>query len=199
LIIGVASSRCDNLAELNGGSIVITNAAGNATFEVRRGVFILNGGTLRVDRFVMTNACAQIIRTGGTLVIGTLVDGIPSSWKAQYGFDPLDPTVASADPDGDGFTNLQEFLAGTDPTNSAAAFRITTIAREGNNLRVTWTMGSGRTNALQRTAGTGGSYNANNFVNIFTVTNTVGSITNYLDTGAATNVPSRYYRVRLVP
>jgi len=47
--------------------------------------------------------------------------------------------------------------------------------------------------------GTGGGYGTNNFVAIFTVTNTVGAITNYLDVGAATNVPSLYYRVRLVP
>ena len=39
----------------------------------------------------------------------------------------------------------------------------------------------------------------NNFTDIFTVTNTVGTVTNYLDTGATTNFPSRYYRVRLVP
>ena len=39
----------------------------------------------------------------------------------------------------------------------------------------------------------------NNFAAIFTVTNTVGTTTNYLDIGAATNVPAFYYRVRLVP
>ncbi len=27
----------------------------------------------------------------------------------------------------------------------------------------------------------------------------IGTTTNYLDTGAATNAPARYYRVRLVP
>ena len=40
---------------------------------------------------------------------------------------------------------------------------------------------------------------SNNFTTIFTVTNTVGTTTNYLDVGAATNVPTFYYRVRLVP
>ena len=72
--------------------------------------------------------------------------------------------------------------------------------REGNNVRITWTMGAGKTNALQRTAGgVRGSYNTNNFTSIFTATNTVGTTTNYLDVGAATNTPARYYRVRLVP
>ena len=82
------------------------------------------------------------------------------------------------------------------------AFRITAIAREGNNMRVTWMMGVGQTNALQAApGGLQGKYTTNGFIDIFTVaTNiTVGSITNYLDIGGATNVPSHYYRARLVP
>jgi hypothetical protein len=51
---------------------------------------------------------------------------------------------------------------------------------------------------LQRTAGASGSF-SNNFATIFTVANTVGTTTNYLDLGAATNVPAFFYRVRLVP
>ena len=39
------------------------------------------------------------------------------------------------------------------------------------------------------------------FSDIFVVTNnaSAGTVTNYLDPGAATNVPARYYRARLVP
>jgi hypothetical protein len=51
-----------------------------------------------------------------------------------------------------------------------------------------------------RTAGAPhGSYQTNGFADLFTVTNTVGTVTNYLDAGGATNTPARYYRVRLVP
>ena len=97
-------------------------------------------------------------------------------------------------------TNLKEFLAGTDPTNSVSSLRITGIVRTNNDLRVTWQTASGKTNALERTAGgTGGSYATNNFAAIFTVTNTVGTTTNYLDPNAATNTPARFYRIRLVP
>lgn len=104
---------------------------------------------------------------------------------------PVDP-----DTDGDGLTDLQEFLAGTDPTNSASSFRIASIAQVDSDLLVTWMMGSSRTNALQRS--TAGNY-TNDFTDIFTVTNTVGTVTNYLDVGAATNTPAGFYRVRLVP
>ena len=96
---------------------------------------------------------------------------------------------------------MQEYQAGTNPNDPASSpFRITDIHLEGDNVRVTWVPGSGTTNALQSTAGTAdGSYETNGFADIFTVTNTAGSVTNYVDIGAATNTPSIYYRVRLVP
>jgi hypothetical protein len=43
-------------------------------------------------------------------------DGIGVGWKIQHGFDPAGPEVKDEDPDGDGFNNLEEFLAKTDPT-----------------------------------------------------------------------------------
>jgi len=43
-------------------------------------------------------------------------DGIRVGWKMQHDFDPADPGVKDEDPDGDGFTNLEEFLAKSDPT-----------------------------------------------------------------------------------
>ncbi len=44
-------------------------------------------------------------------------DGLEIGWKMKYGFDPADPAVAGQDPDGDGFTNWEEFAANprTDP------------------------------------------------------------------------------------
>lgn len=80
-------------------------------------------------------------------------------------------------------------------------FQINSIARQSNDMRITWQAPAGSTNALQMTTGTvGGSYATNNFTDIFIVTNSasMGGATNYLDSGAATN-SSRYYRVRLVP
>ena len=128
-------------------------------------------------------------------------DGLPDLWQIQQFGSVNSPNAApAADPDGDGMSNIQEYLAGTDPTNSASAFRITCIATTGTDVSVTWMMGPGKTNALQATAGSGdGSYSTNTFADIFIVTNTVGSVTNHIDVGAVTNTPARYYRVRLVP
>ena len=122
-------------------------------------------------------------------------------WQVQY-FGSTDNPAAAAgvDADGDGQNNLAEFLAGTDPTNSVSAFRITSIARQGTNMLISWTMGAGKTNALQVTSGgPGGSYATNGFVDLVAITNTVGTVTNGLDVGGAISPGTRYYRVRLVP
>ena len=42
-------------------------------------------------------------------------DGMPDAWERESNLDPRDPTDANADADGDGYTNLEEFLNGTDP------------------------------------------------------------------------------------
>ena len=45
-------------------------------------------------------------------------DGMPDTWEEIYGLEPLDPSDAAADPDGDGLTNLAEYQPGTDPTKA---------------------------------------------------------------------------------
>jgi hypothetical protein len=209
LVLGNTCFKGQGNAVINGGSLFVTNASHTAVLDVNNGVLALDSGTLMVDKLVMTNSCGQFIRTGGTLIYGTALldptrdddgDGIPNGYEQTHDLDPLNPVNATLDSDGDGMTDLQEYLVGTNPTNSASTFRITSIVQTGNNVLVTWMMGSGKTNALQVTSGTGdGSYQTNSFANLFTITNTVGILTNYLDVGGATNKPTRYYRVRLVP
>jgi hypothetical protein len=193
-----------------GGNLFVTNAAHNATLVVGNGTLTLNSGLLQADKIVMTNACAHFARTGGVLNYGSAVldptrdddgDGIPNGYEQAHGLDPLNAADANLDNDGDGFSNLQEYLAGTDPNNpQSSPLHITAIGRENNNIRVTWSTFAGTTNALQVTdGGSGGNYSAGGFANIFTVNPVVGSTTNYLDVGAATSFPARYYRIRLVP
>jgi len=208
MILGSANCAAVGILNVAGGALYVTNA-GNGVLEIRSGTLTLSSGTLEVDKFVMTNSCAHFVRSGGTLIYGSAVldpnrdddgDGIPNGYEQAHGLDPLNGVNATTDSDGDGLTDLQEYLAGTDPGNSASAFRITSIVNTGSNTLVTWMMGPGKTNALQWTVGTGdGSYQTNAFANLFIVTNTTGTITNFLDVGGATNKPSRYYRVRLVP
>jgi hypothetical protein len=43
-------------------------------------------------------------------------DGMPDEWETSHGLDPRDPADAATDKDGDGYTNLEEFLNATSPT-----------------------------------------------------------------------------------
>ena len=128
-------------------------------------------------------------------------DGISDLWRQAYfggnGATTNNQSCATCDPDGDGMSNLQEFLTGTNPTNTASAFRVISVSRSGTDIRVTWMTGAGKTNILQAAPNVGGSYS--NVSPNMVVTGNGDSITNYLDVGGATNIPGRYYRVRLVP
>lgn len=65
-------------------------------------------------------------------------DGLPDDWEARYwGNDPTQWPAANEDSDGDGVSNLREFLAGTDPTDGRSALR-TRLADNGQGWRVHW-------------------------------------------------------------
>jgi GH15 family glucan-1,4-alpha-glucosidase len=142
-------------------------------------------------------------------------NGISDSWALQYGFNPLDPTVASQYVSGSGFSNLQQYAAGFNPTNPAAYLHVISIAKtNGTDVQVTYLGASGdntyspgiasRTNVLEFTTGAAdGSYATNNFAstgqtNILSGGTGLGTVTNMTDSGGATNLPSRYYRVRVL-
>ncbi|MEO7934138.1 MAG: S8 family serine peptidase [Chthoniobacterales bacterium] len=56
--------------------------------------------------------------TGKIFAYDSDSDGMPNFWEAEQQLNSSDAADAALDDDGDGFTNAQEFLAGTDPHNT---------------------------------------------------------------------------------
>jgi hypothetical protein len=148
---------------------------------------------------IIDNARASGIQVRKIADLDTDGDGIPDWWMLAYFNHPTgeagDNSLASDDADGSGFSNLQDFLAGTDPLDPSTAFRITNITIVGSDVDVTWTTEPSKTNQLQRSSAL--STNAS-WSNVGPLTLGTGSPVTQTDFGAATNPPA-FYRVRLVP
>ena len=52
----------------------------------------------------------------GTPYIDSDNDGMPDAWETKYGLNPNDPADAVLDCNGDGYTNIEKYINGIDPT-----------------------------------------------------------------------------------
>jgi hypothetical protein len=122
----------------------------------------------------LSNAMAYV--QTDTIAAGALApDGLPIAWLlANFGTTNID---ANADPDHDGMSNLQEYLAGTDPNDGSDYLHVTSIIRDNPPSTRTvlwWTSKPTRFYAIQQTPALGGSPFADRFVLPFGGANNAG-------------------------
>jgi uncharacterized repeat protein (TIGR01451 family) len=78
-------------------------------------------------------------------------DGLADDWEVEFFGSPSAANGAPGDDfDGDGFTNLQEFLAGTDPSDPGNVLRITSVSAAGSIATVQFHAGTGNRYQLLR-------------------------------------------------
>lgn len=86
----------------------------------------------------------------GTAPVDSDGDGLADSWELQY-FGNLSANGAG-DPDGDGVSNLREFIAGTNPTDAASRFEVVEIDKLPNGVSIQWTSQTGRRYNVKRSS-----------------------------------------------
>jgi uncharacterized repeat protein (TIGR01451 family) len=111
------------LLPVRGGSL--TNTASVAAFEFDP----VPGNNVRVNVLDITGDADA--------------DGLPDSWEAQVGLSSSNPNDARQDADGDRHTNLQEYVAGTDPMNPASVLKVFAEVN-GTTARISFITVAGR-------------------------------------------------------
>ena len=129
-----------------------------------------------------------------TLQQGVLAsNGIPIAWLlSHFGTTNID---ASADSDHDGMSNLQEYLAGTDPNDANSKLVITaqSFGAGGTNASLTWNSITSRSYHLQKAIDLNSGSWIDSGLGLIPPagSTTTGSFTD-------TNAPMRFYRVQAV-
>ncbi len=112
--------------EFNGTNIL--GATGDALLLTNVGA--TNEGLYSV---VLNNSSGSVTSAPAALMIDSDGDGLPDSWEIAH-FGNLNQTT-TGDFDHDGVSNLQEFLDGTDPANTASALFRLTILKDGGSVQ----------------------------------------------------------------
>ena len=93
---------------------------GNLLVASERVACVSCGWPIKMDDAVCTHCSAkqpeEVDKTGWA----SDGDGMPDDYETQHGLNPVDPADAGGDLDKDAFTNLEEYLAKTDPTDPKA-------------------------------------------------------------------------------
>lgn len=83
--------------------------------------------TLRARAYLQNFPVSEVITATFQRVYAFDHDGIPADWRIRYfgeGYRTDPRAAVEADPDGDGSTNLQEFVADTDPLDPLSGFAV---------------------------------------------------------------------------
>ncbi len=95
-----------------------------------------------------TNWVAAVATPGPSFTSDRDGDGMPDAWETQYNFNVANAIDATQDADSDGLTNLQEYLAGTDPRDAASYLRIDIVAPAQGLVQIGFRAQAGKTYSI---------------------------------------------------
>lgn len=176
-----------------GSTNVTTSGAGSATINFTSGVVVPAGELVAATA---TNAAGSTSNFSATRIVTTTDtdgDGLPDAYETANG---LSTTVADAniDHDGDGQTTGAEFIAGTDPRNSASRITLTAVNVAGADFAVDLSTVAGRVYRIEKRLSFGTATPWLPFVDQIPGTGATIRIT---DPGAEANTSSFYRGIAL--
>ena len=128
-----------------GGSVVINNTSTSELSGAAQLKNITNANFLRVQlNGANYLSLAEVLAWKPSVANPDINgNGLPDWWEDLYFGSPT-AAVASADSDGNGMSNLQKYIAGIDPTNPAATFKIQSFSAGGGTRAFGWNPVAGR-------------------------------------------------------
>jgi hypothetical protein len=121
-------------------------------------------------------------------------NGLPIAWELlNFGHTGVDP---NADPDHDGMSNYQEYLAGTDPNDSNSVLRVTAedFSPGGTAASLTWNSVPTRFYYLQKSLDLAATDWTDSGLGLVSPSGGSTTTADFADT----NAPARFYRVQAV-
>jgi hypothetical protein len=145
----------------------------------------------------LRRSTAASIRSTSDHAIGAYEFQSPTSlisyaWLQQYNL-PTDGSADTADPDGDGLNNWQEWRCGADPTNALSVLRLLPPVTAATNVTLSWQSVAGVNYFLERATSLVASPG---FTPLATNVSGQSGTTTYTDTNAIGAGPW-FYRVGL--
>jgi len=127
------------------------NFSGVGTYPLITGATGISAGNFALGT---TPSGYGYVLSGSGSTLSLTVMTLQDQWRlTNFGTTVNSGNAAdSADPDGDGMTNAQEFSAGTDPNNSNSMLRVDNIAVSGNDIVLSFPTVSGKIYRLERSS-----------------------------------------------